>query len=120
MFRAMPDLRVSMVRVCDSFGLKGVCHPGRGINHVKPLKGFTFPTILTGRSPHPVIAGGVEPLRGSTCLRLLLLFSRVDQHTRIQNCVRVEGALGRLERAREALGPLAIVQWALVTAAPRS
>jgi hypothetical protein len=31
------------------------------------LKGFTLPTILTGRSPHLFIAGGVEPLRGSTC-----------------------------------------------------
>ena len=38
----------------------------RGINQVKPLKGFTLPTNLTGRSPHPFIAGGVEPLRGST------------------------------------------------------
>src|SRR5712692_7314929 len=45
------------------------CHtlPSEGINHVKPLKGFTLPTISRGRSPHPVIAGGVEPLRGSTC-----------------------------------------------------
>src|ERR1700730_12921841 len=40
------------------------------INHVKPSKSFTLPTILTGRSPHPVIAGGVEPLRGSTCFLL--------------------------------------------------
>jgi hypothetical protein len=37
----------------------------------EPLKGFTLPTILTGRSPHPVIAGGVEPLRGSTFLSFL-------------------------------------------------
>src|SRR5260370_22868455 len=29
--------------------------------------GLHFPRILTGRSPHLFIAGGVEPLRGSTC-----------------------------------------------------
>src|ERR1700730_13529680 len=41
---------------------------------------------------------------------------RIDQHARIQNRMRVEGALGRPERTREALGPLAVVPWAMVTA----
>ena len=61
-----------------------VCHPGHPTNcsFVKPFKGFTLPTMLTLSArakpeqpnsldltfrPASSIAGGVEPLRGSTC-----------------------------------------------------
>src|SRR6266849_6842537 len=59
-------------------------HSSDGINHVKPLKGFTLPTVLTERSPHLDIAGGVEPLRGSTCF---LFLRKNSQNTERQYAV---------------------------------
>ena len=93
--------READVLIVDSQRLAELPPPGQdGVKKTKPVQNYAQRADSSARSA----LGGAS------------LVSRVDQHAGIQNRVRVEGALGRLERAREALGPLAVVPWAMVTA----